>query len=108
MSGPSGGAAYRGAVSHDEAASLILNDVKVDRRAALVSAFADRIVIVTHLGTRAIPTSSIARINHKAGLRTGRISITTVDGEQVVVRGLRSRDTPTAYQVLVRIAQAAT
>ena len=73
MSGPSGGAAYRGAVSDDEAASLILNDVKVDRRTALVSAFADRIVIVTHLGTRAIPASSIARINHKAGLRTGRI-----------------------------------
>ncbi len=49
----------------------------------------------------------VARITHKAGLRTGRLGIMTVDGEELVIRGLRSRDTPTAYQILVRLASAA-
>ncbi|MGZ4688120.1 MAG: hypothetical protein ACXVKA_01705 [Acidimicrobiia bacterium] len=91
----------------DEAAALILRSVKVNNRTALVSAFTDRLVIVDRNGTRAIPIADLARITHKAGLRSGRLGIVTVDGEQLVIRGLRSRDTPTAYQVLVRLAQDA-
>jgi len=91
----------------EEEAALVLQSVKVNNRTALVSAFRDRLVIVDGDGTRAIPIGDLARITHKAGLRSGRLGITTVDGEELVIRGLRSRDTPTAYQVLVRLASAA-
>ena len=40
-------------------------------------------------------------------MRTGRLGIVTVDGEEIMVRGLRSAETPTAYQILVRLASAA-
>ena len=93
---------YFAAVS-DEAA-LVLNSVKVNGRAALVSAFPDRLVVVTSDGTRAIPIGDLARIAHKAGVRTGKLILTTVDNEQLVVSGLRSRDTPTAYQIIVSLA----
>jgi hypothetical protein len=49
----------------------------------------------------------LARIAHKAGLRTGRIMLTTTDGEEIVIRGLRSQDTRTAYRILVRLATEA-
>ena len=88
-------------------AALVLNSVKVNNRAALVSAFPDRLVIVTRDGTRSIPIHDLARITHKAGIRAGRLGIVTVEGEELIIRGLRARDTPTAYQVLVRLAQAA-
>lgn len=91
----------------DHEAALILNSVKVNGRTALVSAFTDRLVIVDSTGTRVIPIGELARITHKSGLRSGRIGIVTVDGEELLVRGLRARDTPTAYQVLVRLALAA-
>ena len=83
----------------DEDAVLILNSVKVNGRAALVSAFPDRLVIVDRDGTHTIPISDLARITHKNGVRSGRLGVVTVDG-----RGLRSRDTPTAFQLLVRLA----
>ena len=88
-------------------ASLVLNSVKVNHRSALVSAFPDRLVIVDSSGTRAIPIGALARITHKAGIRSGKLGIVTVDGEQLEIRGLRARDTPTAYQILVRLASAA-
>jgi hypothetical protein len=91
----------------DDEAALILNSVKVNGRAALVSAFTNRLVIVDKNGTRVIPIGDLARITHKSGLRSGRLGIVTVDGEELDVRGLRARDTPTAYQVLVRLALAA-
>lgn len=90
----------------DEAA-LVLNSVKVNNRSALVSAFPDRLVIVDGGGTRAIPIGDLARITHKAGIRSGKLGIVTADGEELVIRGLRARDTPTAYQILVRLASAA-
>lgn len=90
-----------------EEAALVLNSVKVNNRAALVSAFSDRLVIVDRDGTRNIPIRELARITHKAGIRSGRLGIVTVDGEELIIRGLRSSDTPTAYQVLVRLASAA-
>jgi hypothetical protein len=88
----------------DDAAVLILNSVKVNGRAALFSVFPDRLVVVDRVGTRTIPVRDLARITHKSGLRAGQIGITTVDGDQLVVKGLRASDTPTAYQVLVRLA----
>ena len=88
-------------------AALVLNSVKVNGRPALVSAFEDRLVLVTSDGTRNVPIGDLARIAHKAGVRTGKLMITTVDNESLVVSGLRSRDTPTAYQILVRLATAA-
>jgi hypothetical protein len=91
---------------HDEAA-LILNSVKVNGRTALFSAFPDRLVIVDREGTRVVPMGDVARITHKAGLRTGRIGIVTVDGDTTEVRGLRAGETPMAYQILVRLASAA-
>jgi hypothetical protein len=91
----------------DDEAALILNSVKVNGRTALVSAFTDRLVIVDRNGTRVIPIAELARITHKAGVRSGKLGIVTVDGEVLAIRGLRSRDTPTAYQVLVRLALAA-
>jgi hypothetical protein len=91
----------------DEVASLILNSVRVNGRAALVSAFPNRLVVVDPSGTRVIPMRDIARVTHKAGLRTGRLGIVTVTGEEIVVRGLRSGETPTAFQILVRLASAA-
>jgi hypothetical protein len=90
----------------DEAA-LVLNSVKVNNRSALVSAFPDRLVIVESTGTRVIPIGDLARITHKSGVRTGQIGIVTVDGEELAIRGLRARDTPTAYQILVQLATAA-
>jgi hypothetical protein len=91
----------------EEAAALILNSVRVNGRAALVSAFPNRLVIVDPGGTRVIPMGDLARITHKAGLRTGRLGIVTVDGEEITIRGLRSGETPTAYQILVRLASGA-
>lgn len=94
-----------GAAVDDEAA-IILNSVKVNGRAALVSAFTNRLVIVDSKGTRVIPIGDLARITHKSGVRSGRIGIVTVDGEELMIKGLRASDTPTAYQVLVRLALA--
>jgi hypothetical protein len=91
----------------EEEAALVLSSVKVNNRTALVSAFSDRLVIVNRDGTRKIPIRDLARITHKAGVRQGRLGIVTVDGEELVIRGLRAKDTPTAYQVLVQLAQAA-
>lgn len=88
----------------DDVAVLILNSVKVNGRAALFSAFPDRLVVVDRVGTRTIPVRDLARITHKSGVRMGRIGIVTVDGDELVVKGLRARDTPAAYQVLVRLA----
>jgi hypothetical protein len=91
----------------EDAAALILNSVKVNGRPALFSAFTNRLVIVDRTGTRVIPIGDLARITHKAGLRTGRLGIVTVDGDEIEVRGLRAGETPTAYQILVRLASAA-
>jgi hypothetical protein len=90
-----------------EEAALVLNSVKVNNRIALFSAFPDRLVIVDSSGTRNIPIGDVARITHKAGIRTGRLGIVTLDGRELVIKGLRARDTPTAYQILVRLASAA-
>jgi hypothetical protein len=91
----------------EDVASLILSSVRVNGRAALVSAFPNRLVIVDPSGTKVIPMRDLARITHKAGLRTGRLGIVTVDGEEIAIKGLRSGETPTAYQILVRLASAA-
>ncbi len=91
----------------DDEAALILNSVKVNGRAALVSAFTNRLVIVDSRGTRVIPIGDLARITHKSGVRAGRIGIVTVEGEELAIRGLRAGDTPSAYQILVRLALAA-
>jgi hypothetical protein len=91
----------------EDAAVLVLNSVKVNGRTALVSAFNDRLVVVDRNGTRHIPIGDLARITHKSGLRTGQIGIVTVDGEEIAIRGLRANETPTAYQILVRLALAA-
>lgn len=88
-------------------AALVLRSVKVNKRIALVSAFPDRLIIVDREGTRSIPIADLARITHKSGVKTGRIGIVTVDNEEIVIRGLRANETPTAYQVLVRLALAA-
>jgi hypothetical protein len=90
-----------------EEAALVLKTVKVNGRPAQLFAFADRLLLVDPDGPRTIPIGDLARIAHKAGLRTGQLVLTTVDNEQLVVRGLRSRDTPTAYQILVQLASAA-
>jgi hypothetical protein len=90
----------------DEAV-LVLKTVKLNGRPAEVFAFSDRLLLVDTDGSRTVPTRDLARIAHKSGLRTGRIMITTVDGEQLVVRNIRARDTPTAYQILVSLASAA-
>jgi hypothetical protein len=97
---------YRAGVG-DEDAVLILNSVKVNGRAALVSAFPDRLVVVDRDGTRTIPIADLARITHKAGVRSGRLGIVTVGGDHLEIRGLRSRDTPAAFQVLVQLASSA-
>ncbi len=105
-----GGTAGRGAgyrLRMPEEAALVLNSVKVNNRIALFSAFPDRLVIVDSGGTRHIPIGDLARITHKNGIRTGQLGIVTVDGEELVVKGLRARDTPTAYQILVQLASAA-
>lgn len=90
-----------------EEAALVLKSVKVNNRSALVSAFPDRLVIVDSSGTRAIPIGALARITHKAGVRSGKLGIVTMDGEVLQIRGLRARDTPTAYQILVRLVSNA-
>jgi hypothetical protein len=88
-------------------ATLVLKTVKIDGRAAQLFVFPDRLLLVDTTGSRTIPIRHVARIAHKAGLRTGRIMLTTVDGEEMVIRGLRARDTPTAYRILVRLATEA-
>ena len=88
----------------DEDAVLILNSVKVNGRAALVSAFPDRLVIVDRDGTHTIPIGDLARVTHRNGVRSGRLGIVTTEGREFSIRGLRSRDTPTAFQLLVRLA----
>lgn len=88
----------------DEDATLVLHSVKVNGRAALVSAFADRLMVVDGEGTRRIPIRDVARIDHRTGIRTGRIRVTTVMGEMLEIRGIRARDTALAYQLLVKLA----
>jgi hypothetical protein len=90
-----------------EVAALVLQKVKVNGRSSVLSAFDDRLMLVNGDGTRTVPMSDLARIAHKAGLRTGRLTITLADGEVLVVRGLRSRDLPAAYTILVKLASAA-
>ena len=96
-----------GAKVPDEDAALVLHSVKVNGRAALVSAFTDRLMVVDRDNTRRIPIGDLARIDHRAGIRTGRIRVTTVQGETFEIRGIRARDTPLAYQVLVKLASDA-
>jgi hypothetical protein len=93
-------------VSDDEAV-LVLQTVKVNGRPAQLLAFPDRLLLVDPSGSRAIPVRDLARIAHKAGLRKGRLLITTGDGEILEIRGLKTRDTPTAYRILVGLAKAA-
>jgi hypothetical protein len=90
-----------------EDAALVLDSVKLNGRPAKVFAFADRLLLVDADGGRTVPMRGVARIAHKAGLRTGRLVITTADGEQLVVKNLKSRDTRTAYRILVRLASEA-
>ncbi len=84
-SGPSGdGSRAESTVpAVEDVAALVLNSVRVNGRAALVSAFPDRLVIVDPSGTQVIPMGDLARITHKAGLRTGRIGIVTVNGDEI-------------------------
>ena len=85
----------------------MLETVKVNGRAAQLFAFPDRLLLVDTDGPRTIPIRDLARIAHKAGLRTGRLVLRTADGEELLVRGLRSRDTATAYRILVQLASDA-
>ena len=89
-----------------EDAALVLQSVKVNGRAAWFSAYSDHLSIVTSDGTEDIPIRRVARISHRTGLRS-RLDLAMVDGEVVSIRGLKARDVPTAYRVLVRLAAAA-
>jgi hypothetical protein len=99
------GRRYGATVSED--AALVIQSVKVDGRPCWVSAFSDHVAIIFSDDTRTIPIRDIARITHKTGIRTGRIGIVTVGGEQLVIRGVRARDTAVAYQILVKLASSA-
>jgi hypothetical protein len=88
-------------------AALVLQSVKVNGRSAWFSAYTDHLSIVRSDGTRNIPIREVARITNRIGMRTGRIGLVLVDGEQIVIRGVRARDVPIAYQILVRLASTA-
>jgi hypothetical protein len=90
----------------DEAV-LVLKTVKVNGRAAQLFAFPDRLLLVDTTGSRTIPIRDVARIAHKASIRTGRLVLRTVDDEELIVRGLKARDTTAAYRILVQLASAA-
>ena len=91
----------------DDEAAIILNSVKVNGRAALVSAFTNRLVIVDRTGTRVIPIGDLARITHKSGVRSGRIGIVTVEGEELIDPRAPRRRHPDGVPGLVRLALAA-
>ncbi len=86
---------------------LALQDVKVDGVKAIVYAFPDRIEIVETATTRAVSFHDVARITTKSGLRKGRVTIIGTDDAPMVITGLRARDTPVAYRVLVQLAMDA-
>ncbi len=88
-------------------AVLALTDVRVNKRKSLVYAFVDRIEIVDAIGSRTVLLTDVARITTKSGLRKGRVTVVVVEGEALEIDGIRARDTPVAYNVLVKLAMDA-
>jgi hypothetical protein len=89
-----------------EDAALVLRSVKVNGRSAWLSAYADHLSIVQSDGTRDIPIQSLARVSHRTGMRS-RLTLVLKSGEELVVRGLKARDVPRAYRIIVRLAASA-
>jgi hypothetical protein len=87
-------------------AALVLQSVKVNGRSAWFSAYTDHLSIVGSDGTRDIPIGQVARISHRTGLRS-RLDLVLHDGEVLSIRGLKARDVPKAYRILVRLATTA-
>lgn len=86
---------------------LALDDVKIGGHLARVYAFADRIEIIDRDGVRTVAFTDVARITTKSGLRHGRVTVLTRDGQTIEIRNLRAADTPVAFRLLVGLARDA-
>jgi hypothetical protein len=89
-----------------EDAALVLRSVKVNGQSAWISAYRDHLSIVQSDGTRDIPINAIARVSHRTGLRS-RLSLVLQSGEELVIRGLKAKDVPRAYWIIVQLASKA-
>ena len=84
-------------------AALVLRSVKVNGRSAWLSAYRDHLSIVQSDGTRDIPINAIARVSHRTGMRS-RLNVVLQSGEELVIRGLKAKDVPRAYWIIVQLA----
>jgi hypothetical protein len=78
----------------------------VNGHSAWVSAYTDHLSIVESDGTRNIPIHAIARVSHRTGMRS-RLNLVLQSGEELVIRGLKAKDVPRAYRIIVRLASTA-
>jgi hypothetical protein len=90
----------------NEDAALVLRSVKVNGHSAWVSAYTDHLSIVESDGTRNIPIHAIARVSHRTGLR-GKLTLVLQSGEELLIRGLKTRDVQRAYWIIVQLASKA-
>ncbi len=86
-----------------EAAALVLRSVKVNGHSAWISAYRDHLSIVQSDGTREIPINALARVSHRTGMRS-RLNLVLQSGEELVIRGLKAKDVPRAYWIIVQLA----
>jgi len=86
-----------------EDAALVMRSVKVNGQSAWVSAYRDHLSIVQGDGTRDIPINAIARVSHRTGMRS-RLNLVLQSGEELVIRGLKAKDVPRAYWIIVQLA----
>jgi hypothetical protein len=86
-----------------EDAALVMRSVKVNGQSAWVSAYRDHLSIVQSDGTRDIPINAIARVSHRTGVRS-RLNLVLMSGEELVIRGLKAKDVPRAYWIIVQLA----
>ena len=86
-----------------EDAALVLRSVKVNGQSAWISAYRDHLSIVQSDGTRDIPINALARVSHRTGMRS-RLNLVLQSGEELVIRGLKAKDVPRAYWIIVQLA----
>jgi hypothetical protein len=82
-----------------------LNRVRVNRKPALVTLFADRIVLADPDGERVRPMSELRSSAVRRAIAKARLVLTFVDGEVWQVTGLRVPDASFAHRTLVRLAR---
>jgi hypothetical protein len=89
-----------------EEARLALTRIQVDRRAADLYVYDDRLVVATDTGERAIPMARLERVATRRTWRgSARILLALTGDEIVEVRGLKQSSATVAHRTIVAIAR---